>query len=108
MYSLGLHVPSGFVITTETCNDFFKENKVMPPDFEHKLIASVHDIERRTGRIFGEKSGKTFPLLLSVRKAAPYEVEGCVQITIFKDLYNPLSECLIPFLMWELTKVCAR
>ena len=66
MASLGLPVPPGFTITTEVCTYFYANGKTYPPDLAALVDAAVAEVERLTGRVFGDAAN---PLLLSVRSA---------------------------------------
>ena len=72
MAKLSLPVPPAFVITTETCLEYFKEGTGNLPaalDYESQLKA----LEDDTGKKFGDPST---PLLVSVRSGAPASMPG--------------------------------
>jgi len=75
-HRLRLPVPPGFIITTETCLEYFHSNKTFPESLLHEYTRAVHDIEKHTGRIFGSKDVHFFPLLLSVRSGAAVSMPG--------------------------------
>ena len=73
MASLGLPVPPGFTITTEVCTYFYANGKSYPPDLAAQVDAAVAEVERQTGRVFGDAAN---PLLLSVRSGARASMPG--------------------------------
>ncbi len=73
MASLGLPVPPGFTITTEVCTYFYANGKTYPPDLAQQVDAAVAEVERQTGRVFGDAAN---PLLLSVRSGARASMPG--------------------------------
>lgn len=72
MWKIGLPVPPGFIITTEACHEYWKEN-----DFILNILddvkAAVSRVEALAGKTFG---GKKDPLLVSVRSGAPVSMPG--------------------------------
>ena len=91
---MGLPVPHGFVVTTDTCTDYFKTtdsgllNK-LPDHFVEEYVAAVHQLERHTGKTFGcIQPGETShnPLLLSVRSGAAVPMPGKIIVHPFKPI----------------------
>src|SRR5208282_2963528 len=79
MASLGLPVPSGFTITTEVCTYFYANGKTYPPDLTQQVEAAVAEVERQTGRVFGDAAN---PLLLSVRSGARASMPGMMDTVL--------------------------
>ena len=52
MSNLGVNVPPGFTITTEVCN-YYIENNSMPENFDKELKASISNLEKYSGKVFG-------------------------------------------------------
>lgn len=73
MVSLGLPVPAGFVVTTEVCNMFIAGNHVLAPEIEKQIMSSLAEIEKQSGKKFGDSSN---PLLVSVRSGARVSMPG--------------------------------
>ena len=85
---LGLPVPPGFIITTETCVDYFHLNKTeseidyfveekkLPVNFQRAVESAVRDIEKKTKKSFGASPKGDMPLLLAVRAAAAVPMPG--------------------------------
>ena len=68
---LGLPVPPGFVITTETCRRFLAGG--WPAGLADELRERMAGIEAVLGRRFGDPAD---PLLVSVRSGAPVSMPG--------------------------------
>jgi pyruvate, orthophosphate dikinase len=72
MTQMGLNVPPGFVITTDTCS-LYLENKQLPSDLMEEVRQQIADIEQTTGKQFG---GANDPLLVSVRSGSAISMPG--------------------------------
>jgi len=68
---LGLSVPPGFVITTETCRSFLAGG--WPASLDDEIRARMGAVETAVGRRFGDPAD---PLLVSVRSGAPVSMPG--------------------------------
>ena len=68
---LGLPVPPGFVITTETCRTFLAAG--WPDGLDGELGERMAEVEAAVGRRFGDAED---PLLVSVRSGAPVSMPG--------------------------------
>ena len=73
MGRLGYPVPSGFTISTEVCHLFYKNNKKIVPKILKKIKAEIKNIEKDTGKKFGDLRN---PLLVSVRSGARISMPG--------------------------------
>ncbi len=74
MNLIGIPVPPGFTITTEVCTEYYAHGRervieMLRPEVE----AAMKNIERLTGRKFGDK---VLPLLVSVRSGARASMPG--------------------------------
>src|SRR6476619_6562085 len=72
MTNIGLPVPPGFTITTETCNDYLKA-KELPEGLWDQVLTAVAEVEKDMGKKFGDASN---PLLFSVRSGAKFSMPG--------------------------------
>ena len=54
MCSLGLPVPPGFTITTETCDKFYKLGRKYPAGMDKQIDANIAKLEKATGKTFGK------------------------------------------------------
>tara|TARA_Y100001935_G_scaffold243905_1_gene235786 strand:+ start:2895 stop:5552 length:2658 start_codon:yes stop_codon:yes gene_type:complete len=66
-------VPSGFTISTEVCDLFYKNNKKINSDVIKQIKTEIKSIEKESGRKFGDLKN---PLLLSVRSGARVSMPG--------------------------------
>ena len=73
MTRAGLPVPPGFTITTETCLEYYALDRHNPPGLTEQVAAAMSELERRTGKRFGDP---TNPLLVSVRSGARVSMPG--------------------------------
>ena len=74
MNLIGIPVPPGFTITTDVCTEYYQHGKeavieMLRPEVE----AAIANIEKLTGRVFGDKK---LPLLVSVRSGARASMPG--------------------------------
>ncbi|MEW5818816.1 MAG: pyruvate, phosphate dikinase [Cyanobacteriota bacterium] len=79
MTNAGLPVPPGFTLTTETCNDYLKNNMQFPDDTLNQVKACLAEIEKQTGKKFGNPSD---PLLVSVRSGAKFSMPGMMETVL--------------------------
>src|ERR1041384_5170876 len=74
MTNIGLPVPPGFTITTETCMDYYTQGGgKMPAGLMDEVRAAVKHVEENMGRKLG---GSKRPLLVSVRSGAKFSMPG--------------------------------
>ena len=73
MGRLGYPVPSGFTISTEVCDLFYKNNKKIGPKILKQIKAEIKNIEKDSGKKFGDLKN---PLLVSVRSGARVSMPG--------------------------------
>ena len=73
MARMGLPVPPGFVITTETCREFYDNNQQLPDSFWHELRDYLTWLEETAGKELGDAAN---PLLVSVRSGAKFSMPG--------------------------------
>jgi pyruvate,orthophosphate dikinase len=91
MTSLGLPVPPGFVITTEVCEEFYKNGEALPMGLMEGVKSAVSTIEKRTGKKFGDPKN---PLLVSVRSGAPVSMPGMMDTILNLGLNDSVVEGL--------------
>ncbi|MCW8929289.1 MAG: pyruvate, phosphate dikinase [Gammaproteobacteria bacterium] len=74
MTQIGLNVPPGFVITTETCLDYLdSKSKSLPESLMVEVQEQMTALEEKTGKKFGDASD---PLLVSVRSGSAMSMPG--------------------------------
>src|SRR5438046_3774966 len=64
MTQIGLNVPPGFVISTETCMSYLANNKQLPEGVMDQVLKHMKKVEKATAKYFGDIND---PLLVSVR-----------------------------------------
>ena len=80
MARIGVPVPPGFTITTETCIDYYKlgADKIRQ-ELEQDVVNAIHFIEKHTGKTFGDINN---PLLVSVRSGARVSMPGMMDTVL--------------------------
>ena len=73
MARIGIPVPPGFVITTETSLEYFRLGRRFPDGLWDDIVEHIHALEEETGRVFGDPDN---PLVVSVRSGAPVSMPG--------------------------------
>ncbi len=73
MARIGIPVPAGFTITTEVCNEYYKNNQKMPDGLKDEVLHALKKVEEIMNAKFGDPSN---PLLLSVRSGARASMPG--------------------------------
>jgi len=54
MTSLGMPVPQGFTVTTEACNNYYNNKKVITEDIKQQIFAALEVTEKEAGKKFGD------------------------------------------------------
>ena len=90
MTRIGLPVPPGFTITTETCGLYF-ENNDFPEGMWDQVLDAMHALEEKTGKKFGSNEN---PLLVSVRSGAPISMPGMMDTILNLGLTDESVEGL--------------
>lgn len=91
MTKLGLPVPGGFTVTTESCNYFLK-NEGHPVGFFEELKEKLAELEKSMGRKFGDSEN---PLLVSVRSGAKVSMPGMMDTVLNLGLNDSTIQGLI-------------
>lgn len=79
MARIGLSVPPGFTITTETCNKFLKAEKQFPIGMWEQTLQALKEVEATTGKKLGDPQN---PLLVSVRSGAKFSMPGMMDTVL--------------------------
>ncbi len=88
----GLPTPPGFTITTEACNDYFGAGEQLPDGLWDDVLEAMRDVERQTGKGFGDPSN---PLLVSVRSGAKFSMPGMMDTVLNLGLNDATLNGLI-------------
>ena len=78
MTNIGLPVPPGFVITTEVCNEYSRQDN-LPPNLMKEVEEKLRVIEKKSGKEFACPNN---PLLLSVRSGAAFSMPGMMDTVL--------------------------
>lgn len=73
MSSLGISVPPGFTITTESCNDYYENNMRIKPEIIKQINEQLEILEKTMNKGLGSLED---PLLVSVRSGAVFSMPG--------------------------------
>ena len=79
MILLGIPVPQGFTVTTEACNKYYEDGKVISEEIIAEIHEKIADLEKITGKEFGSL---TNPLLVSVRSGARVSMPGMMDTVL--------------------------
>ena len=79
MVQMGLPIPMGFTITTETCDIYYKNNKVYPQEVLDQIESQLQKLEKTMGKTLGDA---TDPLLVSVRSGAAVSMPGMMDTVL--------------------------
>lgn len=92
MTNLGLPVPPGLTITTETCMDYINHGNKMPEGLMDEVKTALKDIESQTGKKFGDSQN---PLLVSVRSGARLSMPGMMETILNLGMNDETVEAMI-------------
>ena len=91
MTSIGLPVPPGFTITTETCAAYYENKQRLPKGLMDDVRKNVKTLEKELGKKFGDKKD---PLLVSVRSGAAVSMPGMMDTILNLGLTDAAVEGL--------------
>jgi len=76
MTKIGLPVPAGFTISTETCDYYYKNGKKYPGELNKQVLDNVAKLEKVTKKKLGDPKN---PLLVSVRSGSARSMPGMME-----------------------------
>lgn len=79
MVKIGMPVPPGYTITTEACNEFFRNKGKHPPGLKKEANAALARVEKIINQKFGDPKN---PLLFSVRSGARASMPGMMETVL--------------------------
>jgi len=91
MTSIGLPVPPGFTITTDTCAAYYDNGKKFPKGLMDEVVKNVRTLERELKKKFGDPKN---PLLVSVRSGARVSMPGMMDTILNLGLTDEAAEGL--------------
>ena len=92
MTNIGVPVPAGFTLTTETCDAFYKSNKQWPAGLEAQIRENISKLEKAMGAKLGDRHN---PLLVSVRSGAAVSMPGMMDTVLNLGLNPDVVQGLI-------------
>ncbi|MHC5001508.1 MAG: pyruvate, phosphate dikinase [Planctomycetota bacterium] len=92
MTSIGLPVPPGFTITTETCAAYYDAGGKLPAGMMDQVHDAIEVLEREIGKVFNDPHD---PLLVSVRSGAAVSMPGMMDTVLNLGLTDTSVKGLI-------------
>lgn len=92
MTQIGLNVPPGFVITTETCLAYLDAGRKLPAGLMDEVRMHMVRLEQATGKGFGNADN---PLLVSVRSGSAMSMPGMMDTILNLGLNSDTLQGLI-------------
>ncbi|MDD4608006.1 MAG: pyruvate, phosphate dikinase [Bacilli bacterium] len=89
MTSIGMPVPSGFTITTEACNKYYEEGKVISEEVTNQIFEKITELEQTTGKTMGDANN---PLLVSVRSGSRASMPGMMDTVLNLGLNDEVAK----------------
>ena len=91
MTSIGLPVPPGFTITTDTCAEYNDLGQKLPDGLMDDVAKNLKKVEKATGKVFGDPKK---PLLLSVRSGAFVSMPGMMDTVLNLGMNDEVAASL--------------
>jgi pyruvate,orthophosphate dikinase len=91
MVAIGLPVPPGFTITTDTCAAYYKAGQRLPHGLMNEVHKNIAMVEKEVGKKFGDPEN---PLLVSVRSGAAASMPGMMDTILNLGLTDAAVEGL--------------
>ena len=91
MTNLGIPVPQGFTVTTEACNKYYDDGKIIATEVIEEIKEKMGDLEKITGKKFGSLEN---PLLVSVRSGARASMPGMMDTILNLGLNDDAVEAM--------------
>ncbi|MBD3173204.1 pyruvate, phosphate dikinase [Candidatus Bathyarchaeota archaeon] len=92
MTSLGISIPPGFTITTETCNEFMRAGGEFPDGLWEEILEHIETLQETTGKKFNDAES---PLLVSVRSGAPVSMPGMMDTVLNLGMNDEVAKTMI-------------
>jgi pyruvate,orthophosphate dikinase len=94
MTRIGIPVPPGFIVTTKACNAYLAAGPSgkFPPGLWEQELAALKQIEKLTGKKFGDPQN---PLLVSCRSGAKFSMPGMMDTVLNIGLNDDVARGLI-------------
>ena len=92
MTNLGLPIPQGFTVSTDSCLEYYNNERVISEDIKKEIYDSLAKLENITGKKFGDV---TNPLLVSIRSGAPVSMPGMMDTILNLGLNDDTLNAII-------------
>ena len=92
MTRLGVPVPPGLTVTTESCNAFLEAGEEFPEGMWDQVLEGLKAVEAQMGRKFGDFQE---PLLVSCRSGAKFSMPGMMDTVLNIGLNDAVAEQMI-------------
>ena len=89
MTGIGLPVPRGFTITTEACNKYYDDNKVIAEEVKEEIFSQLAELEKITEKKLGDTHN---PLLVSVRSGSRASMPGMMDTVLNLGLNDEVAK----------------
>ena len=89
MTKIGLPVPRGFTVTTEACNQYYADGKVISEEVKKQIFEQLEKLEEVTGKKMGDV---TEPLLVSVRSGARASMPGMMDTVLNLGMTDEVAQ----------------
>lgn len=91
MTNLGIPVLGGFTVSTEACNKYYEDGKLISNEIIEQIYECLGKLEEETGKKFGDNQN---PLLVSVRSGARVSMPGMMDTILNLGLNDIAVEAL--------------
>lgn len=91
MINLGMPVPYGFTVSTQACNRYYDDGRVINASIIQEIMQHLSDLETASNKKFGDPNN---PLLVSVRSGARASMPGMMDTILNLGLNDEVVEGL--------------
>ena len=91
MTLLGMPIPQGFTVTTESCNKYYADGEVISKEVKKQIEEALNKLEEKTGKVLGSTKN---PLLVSVRSGARASMPGMMDTILNLGINDEVVQTL--------------
>ncbi len=91
MTNLGMPIPQGFTVTTESCNKYYADGETISEEIEKQIKQALEKLEQRTNKVLGNKEK---PLLVSVRSGARASMPGMMDTILNLGINDEVAKVI--------------
>ena len=91
MTNLGMPIPQGFTVTTESCNKYYADGETISEEIEKQIKQALEKLEQRTNKVLGNKEK---PLLVSVRSGARASMPGMIDTILYLGINDEVAKVI--------------